>query len=354
MILAVLVLAVGMLFLLQRYAASQGLRQLEEDHALSSSAVEPEETTELILTLINHSRWFLPYIRYRETLPADILPAEETAGTETDQRGMITLNGTTWLRPRQILEKRIPLRGTRRGRYLFSHLKVSAGDFLGLEDESRSFDGMRELIVFPKELSMEKLQPVLGGFLGDRSVRRFLFEDPVLTLGFREYTGREPMKRISWTQSARQNGLMVKNYDYTMEPSVLVLLNTEYGADDREEVLEVCFSAARTVCGWLEKQNIPYDFAMNAVMAGALQNSCYIPEGLGGRHFLGVLESLGRATYQTVCSCRYLLRRNLEGRSGKGVLFITPERDEEYRRTEVLLQGDMGCLMTGVIARELM
>ena len=354
MILAALVLAVVMLLLLQRYAASQGLRQLEEDHALSASTVEPEESTELILTLINHSGWFLPYIRYREMLPEGILPAEETAGAVTDQRGVTYLNGTTWLRPRQILEKRIPVRGTRRGRFLFSHLQVSAGDFLGLEDESRSFGALRELIVFPRTLPMEKLEPVLGGFLGDRSVRRFLFEDPVLTLGFREYTGREPMKRISWTQSARQAELMVKNYDYTMEPSVLVLLNTECEAEDKEAVLEVCFSAARTVCESLEKQNIPYDFAMNASMAGALQQTCYIPEGLGGRHFSAVLESLGRATYHTVCSCRHLLRRNLEGRSGKGVLFVTPERNEDYLRAEVLLQGEMGCLMTGVIARELM
>ena len=44
---------------------------------------------------------------------------------------------------------------------------------------------------------------VLSGFLGDVSVRRFIYEDPVLTTGFREYTGREPMKHISWTQSAR-------------------------------------------------------------------------------------------------------------------------------------------------------
>ncbi len=353
MIIAVLIIAVVLLAVLERYSASEGLRQLEEDHELSSPTAEPDENTELILRLINHSRWFLPFVRFRERLPEGIVAAGSEE-TELDYWEQTWLRGTTWLRPRQILEKKIAIRGTRRGRFLFSSLQVSIGDFLGMDDETRSFDGIRELIVFPKELPMEKLQPVLGGFLGDRSVRRFIFEDPVLTLGFREYTGREPMKMISWKQSARQGELMVKHYDYTMEPSVLVLLNTEYEAEDREAVLETCFMAARTVCQMLEKQNIPYDFAMNAVMLGSLQTYCYIPEGLGSGHLFGVLESLGRASYQTVCSCRRLLRQNLEGRSGKGVLFITPERNEEYRHAEQLLQGEMGCLMTGIIARELM
>ena len=39
-----------------------------------------------------------------------------------------------------------------------------------------------------------------------------------------------------------------------------------------------------------------YDFSMNVAMAGSMQADCAVPEGMGQRHFYGVLECLGRAT----------------------------------------------------------
>ncbi len=68
---------------------------------------------------------------------------------------------------------------------------------------------------------------MLGGVIGDISVNRFIFEDPMLTVGFSEYTGREPMRDISWTQSARLGRMMVKNYDHTVDLSVTILLNVQ-------------------------------------------------------------------------------------------------------------------------------
>ena len=112
--------------------------------------------------------------------------------------------------------------------------------------------------------------------------------------------GSEPMKMISWTQSAKGAGLMVRQYDYTVEPMVTVLLYMD-GRQDAER-LEKCFCIARRVCAELEEQGVKYDFRTNAALAGSLKEYADIDEGLGQHHFYKVLEYLGRGTYMCTLS----------------------------------------------------
>ena len=352
MIIAAVILALIFLVLLQRVTAARGLKSLREEHFFSAGTAEPESPLEIILRFGNLSRLFLPFVRYEERLPEGVRVLAE-GEEKKDHRGVSWLRGTTWLKARQTLERRIPVAFEKRGRYLLSDLHVSCGDFLGLQEENRRHRIQRELIVYPKAWPGGPWERVLGDFLGDVSVRRFIHEDPVLTLGFRDYTGREPMKMISWTRSAQSESLMVKQYDYTTDPSVMVILNMEYEGDDKEELLEVCCSLARSVCQQLEKQGIPYDFVMNARMQGSLQSHCFMPAGLGSRHFYTVLENLGRALPNTVCSCRQMLQKSLEGQgSGQGVFFITPARDAVFEQARRMLQGSYGCHLTGLVAEE--
>jgi len=164
------------------------------------------------------------------------------------------------------------------------------------------------------------------------SVNRFIMEDPVLTLGYREYTGREPMKMISWSQSARGNGLMVKKSDYTMEPSVAVLLNVDTNVPNKEELLERCFSLTRSVCDLLEQRGIKYTFTTNALLAGRVFVSGAAAEGMGQRHFTGVLEQLGRATYSSGLNLEQMLQKEALRQTAAGRILITPDREGDTSR----------------------
>lgn len=359
MILAAVILALILIALLQRETAARGLKSLREEHDFSERVTEPLNPVELILRFSNRSRLPIPFLRYEERLPEGAELTEQTGaernyrGADPNHRGGAYASGTLWLGHRKSRELHIPLRFENRGRYLLSDLKVYCGDFLGLTEEGRRLETLREIVVFPQAYPQGDWEKLLGDHLGDVSVRRFIFEDPVLTLGFREYTGREPMKMISWTRSAQNNALMVKQYDYTTDPSVTVMLNAEYEGEDKEELFELCCRLARSLCRQLEQQGIPYGFAMNAFPQGAHHPACFLPPGLGQRHFLTVLEYLGRALPETVCSCREMLQKSLEGQGGgKGVFLITPARDEVYRQAEQLARGSYGCFMSSLTARE--
>lgn len=322
--------------ILQQYAKERCLDTLEVALRLSKARVEPGEEFELILTLENKGRFFLPFLRYWIRMPegADIhldsshIRTRRALQSQGEEKLYIT--GTTWLGPRQRLEKHIPLALPRRGYYTFHDLTIFGGDFLGLKEQARTFNAFREIVVYPESAPQRELAPVFGGFLGEMSVRRFIQEDPVLTLGYREYSGREPMKTISWTQSARRGQLIVKQFDYTLEPSASVILNTQCQAPDRDVRLEQCFSLARSVCAQLEQKGIKYDFCMNVLTGGGARVSDHFSEGLGTGHYYGILEYLGRATYITRRTCRAMLERAGESmRSGSGIIFITPEPDPD-------------------------
>ena len=332
----------------------KGLDSVKEDHWADAAIVEPGEKFHIVISLRNTGRGLIPFLRVTENLPNKMALLAEEGHVVRDRRGNQQVTYTTWLRSRQEVRKYLPVSVPQRGRYFLLELVLSGGDFLGLSERTRYHSCFREVVAVPKAAPEQTIGEVLGGFMGDVSVRRFILEDPVLTLGFREYTGREPMKMISWTQSARGTGLMVKKYDYTLEPAVSVLLNIESTAENREDVIERCFSLARTVCGTLEERGIQYDFATNAVIAGAMSDLSSTSEGLGQRHFEGILEALGRATYSVSGSADKLLSGSASSGYGsaRGRILITPDRTAIHQQALNRLKEAAGGNLLVISAEE--
>ncbi|MBE5784658.1 MAG: DUF58 domain-containing protein [Clostridiales bacterium] len=354
MILYFAIFAAILALVLQRLLSGKSLDHLEETHFIDAALVEPDASFDIVISLTNKSRRILPFLRVRERIGED-MQLHLTDGTVlTDSSKRRTVTFSAWLRPRQALVHRISVSIPKRGRYYLLPLTVSAGDFLGLNETVRTTERFSEVVVMPRRAPQQRISEVLGGFLGDVSVRRFLFEDPVLTLGFREYTGREPMKSIAWTQTARSGSLMVKNYDHTMEPTVSVLLNADTRSEESAELIERCYSITRTVCEALEARKIKYAFRTNAIISGSRRGLTDTREGLGERHFYGILEGLGRATHDASSSLGGLIREALRptGDSTNGYILITPERPKRYRKEIARLRERSGGRLLVISAEE--
>jgi len=311
-------------FLLQKQAIQKGLESVEGDHSPDRLLVEQDETFRIRVSLQNRSRRFISFLKVRERFPSSFHPQIDEESITIDNHGFSVVEFTTWLRPRQQVTYEIPISVSARGRYVLKEFSLYCGDFLGISEREKHCGRFKEIVIPPKELPSVRLSEVFGGFMGEVSVTRFILEDPVLTLGFREYTGREPMKSISWAQSARSNQLMVRKNDYTLEPSVSVILNVDTNLPQRFEALEHTFSLARTVCAMLEKQGIKYGFSSNAIFFGGSSSLNSTSEGLGSRHFSGVLERLGRASYEPSISLAQLLEREALRQTSAGRIIITP------------------------------
>ena len=309
----------------EAYTLNHGLDNLVYDARPSSPSVDPGETFEVITTVENRKLLPVSFLKIQETFPRE-LSAEEGISIRRDSE-VARLSTSTFLKPRQRMEKRFKASLPQRGRYFLRGANLHAGDFLGLKQTSAYFPVNREIVVLPAPLDSSYELRALGDFLGDMSVNRFIMEDPVLTLGFREYTGREPQRAISWTQSARMGRTMVKNYDHTLDLSATVILNVEYpkDIDFRPELIEKCFSAGRTVCEALEAKRIKYGVLTNATSSGALGLWSQVGDGLGRSHLMSILEGLGRATYS--CTMPFSRLADLASRKnedGRYYVVITP------------------------------
>ena len=318
-----------LVWLAEKYSMDHVLDGLDFATALDKTVVEPGEDFSWTMTINNRKRLMVPYLQMREQIPTGLVFSENgenvAAKSSGDHLSVLYLKG----RQKTELERRVLLK--KRGRYFFRGVSAEAGDFLGLQTALETHPELKEIVVKPAPSGWEELPRLLGGYAGEYVVKRSLFEDPVLIRGFREYTGREPLRSISWVQSARQSRFLVKEQENMTDLSCTILLDVECRDEEREaELLEQCFSMVRSICEELEKRRIAYDFQTNGVIAGAMGNWNRIGEGLGPGHLETVLEGLGRMTYDCRMGSGEFLSGIRKGlRSGKSLIYVAPDRNQD-------------------------
>lgn len=319
-IIAAVILAVVIQLVLQHRQADRLTASVYPD----ADEAEPDEKLHVVIRIKNPSWVICPFVRFGVMIP-NTMTVHSDINTVSHPPASVACVGTCVLWPHRTFEKRIEVSAPVRGNYRFGNFYIEVGDFLGLKEYRKNIIQFASVAVYPRPLDDAVLDETPGSIIGDISVRRFIYEDPVLISGFREYTGREPMKSISWIQSVRTGKLMVSKYDHTSDISVSVLLDSQC----RGEFLEPCFSLARSVCDHLENKGIEYDFFMNARIGG---NNCmqhYFARGMGERHYRGILRQLANALETCDLSGEELIGRLLDsGRPAQGIIIVCAERNE--------------------------
>lgn len=351
-----LILFALILFLVERYYLQNGLSRIYYDVSVSQALLEPEEEFIIRSTIENHKPLFLPYLSMEESLPYEI-QISETEQVDRDSTGLQVFTNTTsaqyeqirnaylkssfYLMPNQKFTREVRASLPCRGRFLFRGCNLHGGDFLGLSDSDRSFPTTREVVVMPKRAPIPDIGRLVGDFLGDLSVNRFIFEDPMLTIGFSEYTGREPLRDISWSQTARMGRTMVKNYDHTVDLSLTILLNVQSANSnsDDDHAVETCISMVRSLCETLEEQHIKYSFLTNAIPVGMIGGADEIEQGNGNRHFFAMMEMLGRLTsIGAKPFSNTILRACRTSEQGRHHILVTPDWNPEWAEPMRLLE----------------
>ena len=312
------------------WSLRRGLEGLEYDLRLSKTIAEPDEPLQMVTVITNRRRRILPFIRLNEDVPDGMIAAGELSPEDIKNHRAL-LRSTCYMLPRQRLTRRTGFQMPDRGRYLFLGATLEGGDFMGLGTTPKKVSLSRELVVLPRPAAPEGLDRLMGGWLGDRSVNRFIMEDPVLTLGYRDYTGHEPMKQISWPQTARLGRMTVRCQDFTVERTVTVMLNAHsfsFGSYGKQR-LEAALSLCRDVCEALEERRIPYALITNLRTLGAPDGFGEVGDGLGQAHLATALEGLGRADYDYRDTLNGLFERALSRAApGRGHIFITPVKED--------------------------
>ena len=334
----------------QHQWAGSALRKLSVESGADRILARPGEKITWSAKVNNHSRLPVLFSRLQLQFPGTTVFEAEPDWIRSHCRQSIHLwhvEEKLSLMPLKSRTGKVTFSMPDRGMYSIGNYRLSAGDLLGFREEAMNGPG-GTVVVMPKEAKNKKLVDAVGGFLGDISVRRYILEDPILTVGFRDYTGREPMKSISWTRTATAGSLQVKQFDHTAEQTVIVLLNVEGGTPDQ---LEGCFRLMRSVCQQLERRKIPYGLRTNGNLPGPVSKLFFLAEGLGSSHLNAILYALGCADYARYHSFRYLTEQTLRHRKkNEAYILITPKVDSQIRSCLRSLETAVGnpvCVLSG-------
>lgn len=320
-------IAAVLLILADRYWGPYALRKLRVGAECDQILTEPGQVVTLHTRVENHSRLPVPFIRLKMIFELDVsILGEERWLRRHCTRGiqLQTVEERLSLMPLRSAMWDLRFTCKHRGPVRVGRARLSAGDLLGFRETVEEHPHTTVVVMPDRSRDRQALEAV-GGFLGDISVRRFILEDPVLTVGFRDYTGREPLKSISWTRTAVTGTMQVKQYDHTAEQTVMVLLNVS-GA--KKEELEACFRLTRSVCETLERRKIPFGLRTNGNLSTPTGKLFHLAEGLGTSHLNAVLYGLGMADDTCYRGFASLVKQALKGRRNQeAYIVITPPPD---------------------------
>ncbi|MBR5947517.1 MAG: DUF58 domain-containing protein [Clostridia bacterium] len=328
---------------LEALSLTQNLKHLAFRCDVNMDLTEPGEEATLIYRLTNTARWPMMFVSFSLNFNESVEVRESEEWIKRHHTGDFfnrSYTVDTYLPARTAVKGRIRFSLKQRGHHDIGKVYIEVGDFLGLKTKVVSYDITRRVICTAAPCEDEPDIVALGGLMGDISVRRFICEDPSLVLGYREYTGAEPLKSISWTQTAKTGVLTVKKHDFTMDTDVSVIVDIERA---EKEVAERCFSLIRTACDWLEEQKIPYALHSNGDLFST-------DKGVGRTHCFEIQRRIGISKFIRYRPFSDLVERVSRGNASKGYIIIAPSMDDEITSLVHSLQQRSGtsvCVLTG-------
>lgn len=336
--------------------AAQNCREIRYDCRPSVQACEPGDVFLVYSTVSNLGRRASLTMRVEERFPMklDVLEAEEyNVKVLTNEHRLY--NSSVVLRGRQQVKRYLRASIYERGEYRFSFADIYAGDFLGVNEYRFRRDNDQKIVVYPPKLEDARLIRAFTNAVDEIALKKLLLEDPISVCGYRDYSGREPMRQISWTQSAVRNRLIVKQFDPVWQYSVTVVLDMQFHGDFDlyRERQEFCFSLTRTLCGLLEQRMMGYRLITNATITGEI--SRFSSSGGTGSSFGRILYALGSAGNGSVCSVEQLMRDVcVETDHRDTILFVSTCPNDDVRRALAKTRESTGDSIITLFAEDLM
>lgn len=198
--------------------------------------------------------------------------------------------------PKRATIVEIPYVAASRGvsKIVSSHIKVPRIFSFGHMDLKQIGAAQHEVIIYPDKYAVHneplKIKVAQGLFKHHDS----LYNDPLLTLGNREYMETDSLRDINWKQSARMGQLQSKIYEKTTYTEWLILVNLRSeSVFAPPKNIEEIFEKLSYLTGEIAKEDITYSMIAN--MKTFDEGNFFRIDDLSGvRSYRSVLEALAK------------------------------------------------------------
>ena len=339
---------------------------------LSRDQVFEGEEIELIEEIENRKWLPLPWFKSEITASRWL----EFAGAQsqlTDRQRFVP--SFFMLKSYQKVSRRWKVKCMKRGVYAVEQIVLVTTDLLGNLTLSQGAQAGARVLVLPRPLEEDELRVTPRSFTGDIVVRRSLLEDPFSIAGVREYTQLEPMNRIHWAATAREQKLMVYNNDSTSRQNVSVILNMQSREFEQfrtidEETME---SAIRVCAGLFQttlESGMPLRFITNAAVDDS-RTTISTNEYWGPEHVESLWQLLARLRLKSTEDFPIFLSDNYHSITSTDIILVTAylndrilefayRKQAEGTRVRLILLGEVpsgldasGCDLLQLIPLEL-
>lgn len=227
-----------------------GRKRLRYERVFSKPAAFAGDTVEMVETLENRSRLPLPWLRVESRVPSALrFGSRPRSDNEMYHRSLF------FLRPRSRLVRRHRVTLLRRGCFRAGSVALTSGDLFGAASGELNLETGAMIYAYPRPVPEAQLPLPCSRFMGELLVRRFLEPDPYLMCGVRPYRVGDTQRDVHWAATAKTRQLMVKTYDYSADPRLLVILNVQRSenqwadlSEAESEAIERGVSIAAGVC----------------------------------------------------------------------------------------------------------
>lgn len=245
------------------------IKNIKYTRFTNKNIVFPEEEIMITTIISNHKFIPLPWIEIYAELPEPVKYIDQNYSYKKSINTNI-YRVITSLLPYQKVTRRNKFHINKRGYYNINNLKITIGDFIGISKGIININSPLKIIVYPEikdinDLIVEENEPQ-----GEISVRRFIISDPLAIKGVREYNLNDSFNIIDWKATAKSNDLYVKDFDFTSESSIKIILNIQCNEkswiDVDEDSIEKGIDISAAVMNNCIESNIPVGFSTNSIL----------------------------------------------------------------------------------------
>lgn len=304
----------------------------------------PGETTEVEIIVENRKLLPVTWLQISDGWPANFGPTRTEVFTEDsgDPTHGQVLNAYS-LRWNERVRRRYELQAKKRGFYEIGPANLYSGDPYSLFERMASNKSRDDfLVVFPSLIPLEELGWPLDDPLGDRRVRKRLFEDPSRVVGIREYQPQDTFRDIHWKATARTGQLHSKIYEPTRGIHVVLAVNIAsfeaYWRGVWPEMMEYTLSVAASIAKWTAENGYSFGLVCNAAFTRADQ-PIRVPPGRRPTQLRLVLQALAGVQYFVTAEFgRYVLQESPRLPVGATIVMITPFVNDMITSASLRLQ----------------
>lgn len=304
---ACLVTVVPVAWLWKRWS----LRGVEYVRSFDKLRAFPDETVRMAIRITNRKLLPVTWLETTDEVP-HVLPLVRGQLEPTHDPNVGVIRNVLALRWYERYTRRYELSCSARGCYRLGPVHLRSGDLFTLfEEQGMAGDGDR-LVVYPRIWPLTELGLPAKEPFGNYRAHWRLLEDPLRTVGIRDYHPEDTLRRVHWKATAHRGQLQVRVYEPAATPTLVVVLNVTTFEHHWQGVLPELFENAVSVAGSLATWAVGQEYKVGLVANGCLPRSdqpIRVAPSRSRGQLATILEALAGVTSFATSSVGGLLRR---------------------------------------------